>query len=184
MLLHKTKFEKIRSDKVTKPNVDIRQLQLVQLKMLEEIDRICKKHDIKYSLFAGSALGAIRHKGFIPWDDDLDIVMMRPEYERFLAAAQKELNESYYLQKEFSENWPLQFSKLRKNNTAFIERYIPKMDGIHMGVYVDIFPCDNLSDNDLTAKLQFYFSKIVIAKALDKRGYLTDSKVKKLFILL
>ena len=59
---------------------ELRQLQLTQLELLKVFDRICRKHDIKYSLYAGSLLGAVRHKGFIPWDDDLDVCMSRGEY--------------------------------------------------------------------------------------------------------
>lgn len=157
--------------------------QHVLLEMLEEVDRICKKHHISYMLFAGTLLGAVRHQGFIPWDDDLDIVMLRSEYERFLEIAPKELDEEkYYLQKEFSEHWPMFFSKLRKNKTACIERYIPKDKQIHQGIYIDIFPADNLGNHALVRRVQFLLSKIVIAKSLDVRGYLTDSMVKKIFI--
>ena len=162
---------------------NIRELQLTQLAMLAEIDRICKKYKIKYQLFAGTALGAVRHQGYIPWDDDLDILMTRDNYVKFMKYAQRELDsEKYFLQKEFSEHWPMFFSKLRMNNTAFIERYYPKDKKTHQGVYIDIFPCDNLSDNKFVRRLQYYASKIVIAKCLDKRGYLTDSTKKKVFI--
>lgn len=161
----------------------INEHQAVMLEMLTDVDKICKKHNIKYQLFAGSLLGAVRHKGFIPWDDDLDIVMLRPEYERFLQIAPSELDtKKYFLQKEFSEHWPMFFSKLRKNGTACIERQIPKDKLMHQGVYIDIFPCDNLSDNAVTRRLQFFASKVVIAKSLDRRGYLTDNTAKKIFI--
>ena len=94
----------------------------MMLEMLSEVDRICKKYKIAYMLFAGTMLGAIRHEGFIPWDDDLDIVMLREEYERFLKIAEKELDlHKYYLQSEFSTHWPMFFSKLRRNGTACIE---------------------------------------------------------------
>ena len=84
------------------------------LEMLREIDRICRKHDIPYQLFAGTALGAVRHGGFIPWDDDLDIIMLRKDYLRFLFLAERELNsELYALQAEFTDHWPMFFSKLR-----------------------------------------------------------------------
>lgn len=157
--------------------------QAVLYELLQAFDAVCRKHNIKYLLFAGSALGAVRHRGFIPWDDDLDVVMLRPEYERFLAVAEAELDgEKYFLQKEFSEHWPMFFSKLRKNGTACLERYIPKDSETHQGVYMDIFPCDNLADSVLLRKLQFYASKVVIAKSLDRRGYLTDSRGKKLFM--
>lgn len=163
----------------------LREHQKMMLEMLNEVDCICKKNNIKYMLFSGTLLGAVRHQGFIPWDDDLDIVIMRPEYERFLEIAPLELDKKkYYLQKEFTEHWPMFFSKLRRNNTACIERYIPKDTETHLGVYIDIFPCDNLADNFAKRRFQFFASKIVIAKALDARGYLTKNYVKKLFILL
>lgn len=153
----------------------------VLLELLGEIDRVCKKHDIKYVLFCGTALGAVRHKGFIPWDDDLDVAMLRREYTRFLEVAPAELGEKYFLQKELSRDFPMFFSKLRKNNTTYLEKYHPKRPH-HQGIYVDIFPIDNASDNTFVRKLQFYASKIVIAKSLARRGYATDSKGKRLFM--
>ncbi len=90
----------------------------VLLELLKELDRVCKKHEIKYQLFCGSALGAVRHKGFIPWDDDLDVAMLRSEYQRFLEIAPSELGEQYFLQAELSPNWSMFFSKLRKNWTG------------------------------------------------------------------
>lgn len=165
------------------PNQQIRAHQLLLLEMLHQIDDICSRHDIKYMLYAGSALGAVRHHGFIPWDDDLDIIMKRSEYEKFLQFAEKELDKKkYFLQKEYSEHWPVFFSKLRKNNTACIERFVPKDPEMHQGIYIDIFPWDNLSDKKLVRGLQFLASKVVIAKSHNRRGYLTDSLVKKAFI--
>ena len=157
--------------------------QAVLFELLQEFDRVCQKHQIKYVLFCGSALGAVRHKGFIPWDDDLDVAMLRSEYLRFLKVAPEELGEKYYLQPEFSENWSMFFSKLRKNNTTCLEKYHPKYEH-HQGIYIDIFPIDNASDNKFIRKFQFYCSKIVVAKSLYRRGYETDSKGKKLFINL
>lgn len=156
--------------------------QQALLVLLKEFDRVCRQLDIPYILFAGSMLGAVRHKGFIPWDDDLDILMLRPDYERFLAEAGPHLDQRFYLQKEFSEHWPMYFSKLRLNGTTCLEKYHPKDPEIHQGVYIDLFPCDSASDHPLVRRLQFYASKVVIAKALDTRGYDTDSRVKKLFM--
>lgn len=157
--------------------------QTVLLELWRVLDEICRKNQITYQLFAGSALGAVRHQGIIPWDDDLDIVMLREDYNRFMEAAASELDqERYFLQREFTEHWPMFFSKLRKNNTACIERFVPKDPQLHMGIYIDIFPCDNLSDNPIKRKMQFLASKIVIAKSLDERGYLTDSFGKKMFM--
>lgn len=158
--------------------------QAALFSMLCEIDRICVKHRIAYQLFAGTALGAVRHGGFIPWDDDLDVVLLRPDYERFLDAAQAELDASYYVQREFSPHWPMPYSKLRLNHTACIEKFHPKDRQMHQGVYVDLFPCDSLSDWAIVRGLQFLAAKAVIAQSLDCRGYHTDSVFKKAFIRL
>ena len=77
---------------------DIREVQKKLLMILIEFDRICRKHNIKYSLEGGTLLGAIKYKGFVPWDDDIDIVMERPEYERFLKVCKRELNKEFFLQ--------------------------------------------------------------------------------------
>ena len=157
--------------------------QELLLEMLKDFDTVCRKHGIHYQLFAGTALGAVRHRGFIPWDDDVDVILLRSEYERFFEEAAADFNPVlYYVQREHSEHWPMQFSKLRRNNTGCMEKYHPKDKDIHQGVYIDIFPCDNLSDWPIMRKLQFAASKIVIAKALYARGYETDSVLKKLFM--
>lgn len=151
--------------------------------LLEELDRVCRKRNIRYVLFAGSMLGAVRYQGFVPWDDDLDVLMLREEYERFLAEAGSELDcQRFYLQREFGEHWPMFFSKLRLNGTTCLEKYHPKDVRSHQGVYIDIFPCDRAADCGVVRKLQFFASKVVIAKSLDARGYETDSKAKKLFM--
>lgn len=154
----------------------------VLLELLHEIDRVCKKHNIHYVVFCGTALGAVRHKGFIPWDDDLDVSMLREDYQRFLEVAPKELKEEYYLQIEHTKHWPMNFSKLRKNNTTYLEKYHPKDNKTHQGIYVDIFPCDNADNKEWKRKLQFYASRVAIAKALNKRGYVTNSNLKKVFM--
>lgn len=151
--------------------------------LLAEFDRVCRALSIPYLLFAGTMLGAVRHQGFIPWDDDLDVIMLRSDYDRFLKEAESVLDrERFFLQKEFSPHWPMFFSKLRLNGTTCLEKYHPKDPAAHQGVYMDIFPCDNACESGLGRKLQFFASKVVIAKALYARGYDTDSRKKKLFM--
>jgi lipopolysaccharide cholinephosphotransferase len=158
--------------------------QQALLRLLREFDRVCREIGVSYQLFAGTLLGSVRHKGFIPWDDDLDILMMREDYEKFLSEAGRLIDsETFFLQKEFSEHWPLFFSKLRLNNTACIEKYRPRDPLVHQGIYIDIFPCDDARASRIGKRLQFFASKIVIAKSLDRRGYVTDSLKKKAFIL-
>ena len=173
----------MRIDENRVSSASLSEHQSALLILLDEFDRICKELDIPYMLFAGSMLGAVRHRGFIPWDDDLDVLMMRKDYERFLREAEDVMDSKrFYLQKEFSEHWPMFFSKLRLNNTACLEKYHPKDHDSHQGVYIDIFPCDNASKSYVGRKLQFLASKVVIAKSLDKRGYDTDSRSKKVFM--
>lgn len=96
----------------------LREIQLVQLQILTEFDRICKKNDINYQLFAGTLLGAVRHKGFIPWDDDVDVCMLRSEYDRFLEIAQQELDPDYFVQNTYTDpEYYNIFTRIRKNGT-------------------------------------------------------------------
>lgn len=117
------------------------------LLILDEIDRICRKYNINYFLDSGTAIGAIRHKGFIPWDDDADVGMIRQEYEKFLKVATKELGEAFFLQTRNTDPGYEKYSaKIRLNNTYFPEPRNENMN-IHQGIFVDIFPFDCISDD-------------------------------------
>ena len=156
-------------------------LQMALLEMLNIIDSICKENDIKYSLACGTALGAIRHQGFIPWDDDLDIMFLRTEYKKFLDIAPPLLEKKgYTLQREFSKTWPMHYSKVRKDNTTYIEDFETKIPGLHQGIFVDLFPIDNLSDNRIIADAQWILFHALVAKEMKKRGYKTNSISKKI----
>lgn len=150
--------------------------------LLLEFDRVARLLKTPYYLFAGTLLGAVRHRGFIPWDDDLDIMMKREDYERFLREAPPLVGERFFLQGEFSEHFPMFFSKLRMNGTACLEKYHPKDKDSHQGVYMDIFPCDNAWGTELGRRMQFLCSKVVIAKGLYARGYDNDKGLKKVFM--
>lgn len=132
-----------------------RRIQLIELEMLIEVDRICRKHDIKYNLFAGTLLGAVRHGGFVPWDDDIDIVMLKPEYDRFLEVAAKELDgEKYFLRtQENDKDCNLVFAQLKRNNTLYYRAKRDKYD-THLGIFIDIIPVHNGTNSWLLHKLQ------------------------------
>lgn len=111
--------------------------------MLSEFVRICDKHGIKYFVQGGTLLGTVRHGGFIPWDDDVDVSLHRDDYEKFIAVAQKELPDYYFLQtKDTDPEYPNNFAKIRDSRTTFIESSAKKLN-INHGVYIDIFPLDN-----------------------------------------
>ncbi len=124
----------------------LERLHLVQLEMIDEIDRLCNKYDISYWLDSGSALGAIRHEGFIPWDDDVDIGMPRADYNRFVAIAKKEMSADYVVQDNDVEPRYNNFHiKVRKINTIFPQTYNSEYK--YRGIQLDVFPFDYVPDD-------------------------------------
>lgn len=124
--------------------IDIKKIQEIELEILLEFHRICKKYNIKYQLFAGTLIGAIRHRGFIPWDDDIDVCMLRSEYNKFLTVVEDELPSQYFFQTyETDPVYINKFAKIRKNGTLFMEKLVKDLD-MHHGLYIDIFPFDNI----------------------------------------
>lgn len=134
---------------------NIRQVQLIQINMLKDIISLCENNSIEYFIIGGTALGAVRHKGFIPWDDDIDLGMTRDNYEKFLELAGTLLGTEYYVQ-EFRKDvkCPFSFTKVRKNDTLFIEEAFRKVK-MHHGIYIDVFPIDNIPDSDKLRRQQF-----------------------------
>ena len=118
------------------------QLKHIQIAILKEYIEICHKHGLQYFLVGGSCLGAVRHQGFIPWDDDIDIGMPRADYDRFLEVAPAELSDGYFLQTAHTDkHYPMNFAKIRNSQTTFLESSVSHLD-INHGVFFDIFPMD------------------------------------------
>lgn len=134
-----------------KPKSLIKQVQAIELEILIEVDRICREYNIPYFLDSGTALGAVRHGGFIPWDDDIDIGMLRPDYERFVSIAQSQLGSEYFLQTYHTDGAPIMFAKVHRLDTEFVEYRLRKLP-IHKGIFIDIFPYDFLPEGDQTWK--------------------------------
>ena len=121
----------------------LRKAQLRMLDILVEVDRICRKHHIPYWIEYGTLIGAVRHGGFIPWDDDLDIAMMKEDYDRFLSIAPKELSDQFVVQNLDSEKFfPLPFTKIVDTKTKTVDASIGSFNNKrnHTGLWVDIFP--------------------------------------------
>ncbi len=126
----------------------LRILQLTELELLIEFDRICRKNKIRYTIIGGTLLGAVRHKGFVPWDDDADVAMMRADYEKFLKACKNDLDKHrFYFQDQFrTREYRWGYGKLRRRNTAFVRPNTEHLS-YEQGVYIDVMPLDYVPDH-------------------------------------
>jgi len=131
------------------PDEELRRLQAAALKIVAEIDRVCGQLDIGYFVCGGTLLGHVRHGGFIPWDDDIDVGMPRKDYERFMKEAPTVLDtKTFFLQtRESDPNIPYLFSKLRLNGSSYVTAYNQFRD-FNKGICVDIFPFDAIPDSE------------------------------------
>lgn len=166
---------------------ELRHLQLVILDIMKDIDTLCKEYGIEYYLLGGSAIGAIRHKGFIPWDDDLDIVMDSKNYNKFIAVCKAGgLDQSKYSLRVGFEDWPLSFSKVHLKGTKFeeIEGFSDAMLKGLDGIFVDIFRLDNVSSNKMMARWQYLCGKYFLCYQLLERSYKSASFKKKIMMYL
>ena len=137
----------------TVTNYDIRTLQQKIIGNLEAIDRVCREHHLRYYLWAGTMLGAIRHKGFIPWDDDMDIAMPRPDYDRLVAHWREWLPQPYeFISHETDASYPYPFGKIEDASTTVLER--PDFKFLE-GVYVDVFPIDGVPSDEKERRRHF-----------------------------
>lgn len=176
-------YEFIRND--LEDTYGILKLQDKILEIMVYIDHFCKEHQITYYLMGGSALGAMRHGGFIPWDDDIDIFMDRENYLKFIDCCKTDLDtEKYYLQLENTKEHPHYFSKLRMNGTTCIEEGNKNNKDKHQGIFVDIMCLNNSAKSNFGKKVQYYAAGLLKAKAISKTAYETDSKKKKLELFI
>ncbi len=152
----------------------------IQLGIVSHIDDFCKKHDIKYFVCGGTLIGAIRHKGFIPWDDDIDIMMMRNDYERFINIYASEDNSKYKIFcHRLYDKYPYPYAKISNDETIFHEEI---KDAFELGVNIDVFPIDIVPEN-LKLQNKMYttsgrYIKMMTLKRLPlvrRRGFLKNT---------
>ncbi len=146
----------------------LEKIHMLELKIALEIKRICDKNGIRYFLTAGTLLGAVRHGGFIPWDDDMDIGMLRSDYNRFVEACKTDLGDDFFLQTwDTDPEYPFSFGKVRLKGTHFVECFSEKC-GANNGIFVDVFPFDSVPDLKLKKLLQaeryFVFKRLLWIK--------------------
>lgn len=161
----------------------LRQLQLVILEMLLEMNRICQKHNICYSLIGGTLLGAVRHGGFIPWDDDVDTQMSRSEYLRFRQACETELNhEKYFLQDNTTDSeYRWGYARLRRKNSEFVRQGQEHLK-MKTGIFLDIFVTDNIPDFYPLRAAHCFYSFILRKVLYSETGAITEKNAVKRWV--
>jgi lipopolysaccharide cholinephosphotransferase len=159
----------------------LRQVQLVQLRLLEIFDAICRRKGLSYWIEFGTLLGAVRHEGFIPWDDDLDVSMPREDYNRFLRVAPGLVPSDVFIQTFETDPLYTYYKvplKLRDRNSTMIEN---SRDRFHQGIFIDIFPYDKVPCNRFLRNLQQRLYKMLIVGAsqniVSKRTFLPDERL-------
>lgn len=133
----------------------------VQLDLLKELERVCSKYGLTYYADSGTLIGAVRHKGYIPWDDDIDLVMFRKDYKKLLKIAPKEFSAPYFLQTCYSDKDYIRGHAQMRNSatTGSTKRDMNKP--FNKGIFIDIFPLDNVPDNKIKRKLLRYRLKLM-----------------------
>lgn len=150
----------------------LRELQILQLKIALEIRRICDKYGINYFLDCGSMLGAVRHNGFIPWDDDMDVGFLRKDYDKFISVARKELGDMFYLLTwDDNVDYPHPYAKICLKDTIYREQIAGSGEKTNNGIFVDLFPYDNISDNKAIRLVNGMVRKLMSHMMMIKCGY-------------
>lgn len=160
---------------------DLNGLHTVLLELLVEFDRLCRKNNIIYSIDGGTLLGAVRHKGFIPWDDDSDVIMVRSEYEKFKKIVNQQLDHKkfYFQDIACTPGYRWGFSKLRRKGTKCIrlgQEHMP----YEQGIYLDIFVCDNVPENYFCRSVCNFISYVYRKCFWSAVGKRTDTGIKKI----
>ena len=158
-----------------------------ELDILDVIDKVCAEHGIRYSLGYGSLLGAVRHGGFIPWDDDLDIMMPREDYERFIQIWPSAAPEGYILETErMFDVYENTFANVRKDHTTFLQFESERSAEHHKGIFVDIFPADRRAPGRASRKLQQLEFVVCLLYNRDyvKKGSRTEAAQRALLTLV
>ncbi len=161
---------------------NVKQVQTKILDTMKYIDKLCRENGILYYIMGGTALGAIRHGGFIPWDDDLDIFMTPSEYEKFKTVFERTNHPSFVLQEWKTTPKHLEYAKVRMNGTTFIEENFRDRPDMHHGIYVDIMILHKVPKNPAIQRLVYLESKFVTLYALSQRNWKPKTKIQALVL--
>ena len=163
---------------------ELRKIQLLQLGMIEELHRVCELHNISYVLYGGTLLGAVRHKGYIPWDDDADIAMLREDYEKFKQVA-NELNPEicFFQDSDTDKYYRWGYGKLRRTGTKFVRLYQEHLK-CRNGLFIDIFPLDDIPEGKIGAYVQNAVCYIARKITYSEVGRVQEKGILKLWYTL
>lgn len=164
---------------------DLKKLQKIELSILKDFVNTCEKYGLTYFLIGGSALGAVRHKGFIPWDDDIDIGLPRKDYEKFLSVVDAEFPDKYnIINAENYDNYPLFTTQLALRGTEFVIENFKDLK-IPFGIYLDIFPFDGMCNDNrkaiLHARKTWFWGKVQILASI-KKPYVPFKGLKRCIV--
>ncbi len=162
---------------------ELEHLQKVILSIAKYIDNLCHEYGIDYYLLGGSAIGAIRHKGFIPWDDDLDIVMDAKNYDKFVRVCKEHIDNNKYYFQEGYKDWPMPFSKLKLRGTVLKEPSGFVNDSGEEGIYIDIFKLENAPSSKNLQLWQYFCAKYFLCNCLLRRGWNSATLSKRMMML-
>lgn len=138
------------------PEELLQELHTAELEMLKAVDDLCRKHHITYTLYCGTLLGAIRHGGFIPWDDDIDLAMPMEDYKHFLKVA-AELPAPYVMQnRNTTKSYPYAWSRVYADGTAYVKKGMKQPGDLHMGIWLDIYPFVGAAKTKWGQELQWF----------------------------
>ncbi len=149
---------------------ELKRLQSMEMGILKDFMKICDENGLRYFGVAGTGIGAIRHGGFIPWDDDIDIALPREDYEKFIKLVEEQMSDKYYvLNAEHNPNFPLMTTRLCIRGTKFVENALKNIN-CDLGIFLDIYAYDNYPDNDFLFFIQkwraWFFSKLLILRSI------------------
>ena len=160
----------------------VRNVQIIILETMKFIDNLCRENGIVYYIMGGTALGAVRHGGFIPWDDDLDIFMTPDQYEKFKTVFDECSCKKFVIQEWRTDSKYLEYAKVRMNGTTFIEEHFKDCKDMHHGIYVDIMILHKVPENLLIQKLVYFESKFVTLYGLSQRNWMPKSGLQAMVL--
>lgn len=166
----------------------LQKLKKMELELLRDFQDLCERHGLEYFAGGGTAIGAVRHQGFIPWDDDIDVNLYRDDYEKFLKYAKEEYSDKYEIMNaETSNLYPLMSTRWMKKGTKFKEECFKDLD-LNLGVFLDVYCFDNVPDDDKKMRRQgkrvWFLNKLMILKAVKKPVlYFSGWKAQMVYII-